>query len=189
MKNRCHFLLDAQKGYDALKIRYRIRYNNNVIGLGVGYRAEPAKWSKETERCIKGTTHGKDKIPASEINKALQQTEYAVSITFNYFDSIDVIPTPEEFKSKYYEIIGKELIPNQDSINFWKLWDEYIKTESVLRSWSDRHLKNHNTAKRHIEKYDRIPQISKMDRKWGTGLIYFMSNTLWLKKRNNRQNT
>ena len=70
IRRRCHFLLDTQKGWKALKIRYRIRYGGGyVTSVFIGHRAEPDKWSRDTERCLKNTTHGDDRVPASVIKR------------------------------------------------------------------------------------------------------------------------
>lgn len=67
IRRTCHFLLDPQKGWTALKIRYRIRYAGYVTTVAVGYRAEPSKWNTEVERCQKNTTHGDKRTPAAAL--------------------------------------------------------------------------------------------------------------------------
>ena len=67
IRRTCHFLLDPQKGWTALKIRYRIRYAGYVTTVAVGYRAEPSKWNAEVERCQKNTSHGDKRTPAAGV--------------------------------------------------------------------------------------------------------------------------
>ena len=141
IRRRCHFALDTQKGWKALKIRYRIRYGGGyVTSIFIGYRAEPDKWSRESERCLKNTTHGDDRTPASEINRALQLTEEAVESAFRYYEEEERLPTPDELKDKYAEIIGRALGLSSPRANksgaILSGWDEYIRTESVRRGWS-----------------------------------------------------
>ena len=97
IRRTCHFLLDKQKGWKALQIRYRIRYGGGYItSVYVGYRVDPDKWSTEAERCLKNTTHGDRRTPAAMINRALQYTEEAIESAFSYFEEIEYLPTPEE---------------------------------------------------------------------------------------------
>lgn len=88
IRRTCHFLLNKQKGWKALQVRYRIRYGGGsgyITSVYVGYRVEPDKWSAESERCMKNTTHGDRRTPAAMINRALQYTEEAIERAFNYF--------------------------------------------------------------------------------------------------------
>ena len=50
------------------KLRMRIRYQSSVVNFNVGYRVELSKWSVDTQRCKSGTTHGKNKNTAYDIN-------------------------------------------------------------------------------------------------------------------------
>ncbi|MDH6314115.1 hypothetical protein M2137_002909 [Parabacteroides sp. PFB2-10] len=50
------------------KVRLRIRYESGKIDFNVGYRADLKKWNNDAQRCKAGTTHGKKKVSASEIN-------------------------------------------------------------------------------------------------------------------------
>ena len=141
IRRRCHFALDTQKGWKALKIRYRIRYGGGyVTSIFIGYRAEPDKWGRESERCLKNTTHGADRTPASEINRALQLTEEAVESAFRYYEEEEYLPTPDELKGKYTELIGRTLglsVPSSASAGaMLSGWEEYIRIQSVNRSWT-----------------------------------------------------
>ena len=159
IRRTCHFLLDKQKGWKALQIRYRIRYGGGsgyITSVYVGYRVEPEKWSVESERCMKNTTHGDRRTPAAMINRALQYTEAAVESAFNYFEKEERLPTPEELKSKYNEYLGEAMgttkeapakASPEDKRKLVSLIDLFVEAESGRRSWSERHLANIRTAR------------------------------------------
>nr|DAR85726.1 MAG TPA: Integrase [Caudoviricetes sp.] len=185
IRRRCHFLLDTQKGWKALKIRYRIRYGGGyVTSVFIGHRAEPDKWSRETERCLKNTTHGDDRIPASVINRDLQATEEAVGSAFSYFEEQEYLPTPEELKAKYAEIIGSSLglkiqKPTTDIAKSDRLldqWDRFVEVESIRRSWGERQLANLRTTRMHIERYDNKATFSSLSSEWVGGLVHYLTN-------------
>lgn len=153
IRRRCHFALDTQKGWKALKIRYRIRYGGGyVTSIFIGYRAEPDKWSRESERCLKNTTHGADRTPASEINRALQLTEEAVESAFRYYEEEEYLPTPDELKGKYTELIGRTLglsVPSSASAGaMLSGWEEYIRIQSVNRSWTKGYIDSKQSSYR-----------------------------------------
>lgn len=153
IRRTCHFLLDTQKGWDSLKIRYRIRYGGYVTSIFVGHRAEPKKWSTETERCLKGSTHGEDKISASVINRALQATEEAVESAFAYYEELEQLPTPDQLKDKYKELVGDRIgrrrpasSKSSKSPLLMDYWGEYIALVSASHGWTRGYIRASNYA-------------------------------------------
>jgi len=140
IRRRCHFALDTQGGGRGGENPTPTRGGGvYVTSIFIGYRAEPDKWSRESERCLKNTTHGADRTPASEINRALHLTEEAVESAFRYYEE-EQLPTPDELKNKYTEIVGQALGLSSSRASkseaILSSWDEYIRTESIRRGWS-----------------------------------------------------
>ena len=83
-------------------LRLRIRWESeNSITLSTGYHVDrnskgKTKW--DGQRCKHNTFHGKNKIPASTINKALEEFEERINQVFYHYESLDKIPTPTDFK-------------------------------------------------------------------------------------------
>ena len=75
MKYHAQFLLDKEKDNPTAKLRYRIKWSGIIVAFNIGYRIEIEieieKWSKDTQRCKINTSHGKKKIPASIINRKI----------------------------------------------------------------------------------------------------------------------
>lgn len=180
IRRTCHFLLDPQKGWTALKIRYRIRYAGYVTTVAVGYRAEPSKWNAEVERCQKNTTHGDKRTPAVVINRAIQYVEESMERTFAFFEGEEYLPTPEELKAKYTEFLnsalGVEVRPAvkpvaKDKFTLVAMLDAFLASESVRRSWSDNHQANVRTARMHVTEYAKKDTLDSIDSEWVAGLI------------------
>ncbi|MDF1561390.1 MAG: site-specific integrase, partial [Bacteroidales bacterium] len=128
IKRHSQFLLDKEKEKPDAKLRYRIRWNGNTVAFNVGYRVAIDKWSLETQRCKNGTSHGKAKISASDINKAIQSMEDAVTAVFYDFESTNRIPTADQLRSAYNVSIGKEKSQEEkNSISF-------VANRFILRS-------------------------------------------------------
>lgn len=192
IKRTCHFLLDSQKGWDAYKIRYRIRYGGGyVTSIFIGHRAEPSKWSREIERCLKNTTHGEERTPAAAINRSIQLAEDSLAIAFSYYEDLEYLPTPDELKAKYTEILSSRLGIELESSNagslqdhssrILDLWDAYVATDSVRRGWSDRHLANLRTARMHLEKYKAGATLDDIGERWVIDLVSYLSRKRGLK--------
>ena len=75
VKYHAQFLLDKEKDNPTAKIRFRIKWDKNIVAFNIGYRAEIDKWSIETQRCKTNTAHGEKKVAASLINKKIKQYE------------------------------------------------------------------------------------------------------------------
>jgi len=173
-------LLDPQKGWTALKIRYRIRYAGYVTTVAVGYRAEPSKWNAEVERCQKNTSHGDKRTPAAVINRAIQYVEESMERTFAFFEGEEYLPTPEELKAKYTgflnSALGVEVQPAvklhpEDAHTIVAVVDAFVASESIRRSWSNNHQANIRTARMHIADYAKNDELDKIDSEWVAGLI------------------
>ena len=192
IRRRCHFLLDAQMGCPALKCRSRIRHGGGyVTGIFIGHRAEPSKWSKEMERCLKNTTQGDQRTPASVINRDLQIAEECLESAFAFFEEQECLPKPEELKAKFSELVGDKLgmtirpkgaegnVKSGDRL--LDLWDGYVENDRIRQGWSERHLANIRTVRMHINKYQPRTRLDDIDEKWIVGLVTFLSKSRGLK--------
>ncbi|WP_455515724.1 tyrosine-type recombinase/integrase [Porphyromonas sp.] len=180
IRRTCHFLLDPQKGWTALKIRYRIRYAGYVTTVAVGYRADPSKWNAEVERCQKNTSHGDRRTPAAVINRAIQYVEESMERTFAFFEGEEYLPTPEELKAKYTEFLNSALgvevrqsskLPTNEVHTIVAVLDSFVASESVRRSWSNNHQANIRTARMHIAEYAKKDTLESINSEWVAGLI------------------
>ena len=48
-KYHCQFLLDKEKNKLDARIRYRIKWQGNIIAFNIGYRVDIDKWSEDTQ--------------------------------------------------------------------------------------------------------------------------------------------
>ena len=110
------------------KLRLRIRFAPGKVDFNVGYRVDLSKWSTETQRCKAGTTHGKKKIAASEINKEIQRLETLADNVFKSFEVAEHIPTIEEYRDAFNEANGKLTIgESQSKVSFFDSFDNFVK--------------------------------------------------------------
>ena len=132
IKYHAQFLLDKEKGKTDAKLRYRIKWNGNIVAFNVGYRIDIEKWSTETQRCKANTTHGKNKISASVINKKIQQFETACETIFKKFEIEKNIPNSNNFRDYFnVEIGNKPLEKIKSKETFFEVYDLFVKEESI----------------------------------------------------------
>lgn len=166
----------AKTGYkpDA-KLRIRIRWAGFVLNFNVGYRVELSKWNTDTQRCISGTTHGKTKAPAKEINSEIQKIEDVIDSIFTAFELKNKIPTLDEFRDEYHKQTnsGKAKALTGEK-TFFMLFDEFVSKESQANNWKYATLQKFSTVKSHLKEYDNKLSFDKLTKDGLNDYIYFL---------------
>lgn len=163
IRHTCQFIIDKEAGKPDGKLRFRIKWNHNrdIVAFSPGFRIEPAKWSLETQRCKTNSTHGKKKIPASEINRELARYEDAAENVFRHFDSQGREPSKDEFRAAFLEAIGKK--KEDERMSVIAALDEFIKEQSVSNSWTSGTKKKLGTVKNHLLSFDPDLDFHRLD--------------------------
>lgn len=143
---------DKPEGY----IRLRIRYDEKKIDFNVGYRVAPEKWNKNDQLCKRGTTHGKDKTPASEINREIGRLTDITDETFKLFEVKGFIPSTTEFREVFNEKCGK--VTKAAPTDFFQIFDEFIRSNTHDRQWTVSTIEKFTFLKKHIK--DHNPEVN-----------------------------
>ena len=152
-KYHCQFLLDKEKNKPDARVRYRIKWQGNIIAFNIGYRVDIDKWSEDTQRCKANTTHGKKKVPANIINRKLQQFEQACEDAIKYFEVQNVIPTKEEFQFVFNSNVGREKKVVLEK-SFFQYYDDFIAEEGTFNQWTAGTKKKLHVIKKHLFNFD-----------------------------------
>jgi hypothetical protein len=152
----CQFLLDKEADKPDAKLRYRIKWNRrrNIVAFNLGYRVDIAKWSRETQRCINNTTHGKKKIAARIINKEIEHFEKIAEETFEYFQQCGREPSTEDFRQQFNQRIGKTNAGKINANSFFDIFDKYLEQTSALHTWERRTFENYHALKTHLQNFN-----------------------------------
>lgn len=116
-------------------LRLRIRWNGNTYNMSVGYKIDKTdskgrpKW--DGYRCKTSTFHGPDKIPASIINKALENLEERIDNAFYSFEIDDKIPSVDELKGILSLNDKKKILLSIESA-----YDKFIIEKEKYSQWS-----------------------------------------------------
>ena len=133
------------------KLRLRVRFDKKIVAFNVGYRVVIAKWLTEAQRCKSGTTHGKKKVSASEINAEIQRLETLAESVFKSFEVMNYLPTELEFRDAFNEANGKangkEPEPEQ---TFFSIFDEFTRTMGWQNGWTPGTFTKFATIRKHL---------------------------------------
>lgn len=128
-------------------LQMRVRWATNTLTMNVGYLVTLDKWDRELQLCKNNTSHGKKKILATEINKAIRRHKVAVSEASCAFLPT-YAPTVSELRSGILTALGKEdkaAISKME--NVVPVITQFIIKESMLNSWSQNTEKKFRTLK------------------------------------------
>lgn len=142
-------------------LRLRISWNHGLrYEMSVGYHIDKTdvkgkpKWNGE--RCSPNSTHGKEKISASIINKALDKIEDRIDKAFLEFEMLDKVPTVQELK---LELSSHD----KKSKDFFEAYDEFLKEGVAIRFWSESTKKKLKAKKNLLLQFDKNLTFDAID--------------------------
>lgn len=176
VKYRAQFLLDKEKDSFSAKLRYRIKWGKNIVAFGLGYRIDIDKWSLESQRCKNNTTHGKNKTPASVINRTIQKYEDAFLKIKNRSESEEIDLAPEEFRNLFNIEIGKEVSTKTKSSSFFEIYDIFIFDEAQNNQWNKRTIQKMQTQKKVLYEFDFEMRFEKFNEEYISSYQKFLED-------------
>ena len=179
-KYHCQFLLDKEKNKLDARIRYRIKWQGNIIAFNIGYRVDIDKWSEDTQRCKANTTHGKKKVPANIINRKLQQFEQACEDTIKYFEVQNMVPTKEQFQATFNAHLGREKKVVLEK-NFFQYYDDFMEEEGAFNQWTEATKTKLKVIKNHLFNFDPELAFEKLTEEKLVEYLNYLQQELKLK--------
>lgn len=176
VKYRAQFLLDKEKDSFSAKLRYRIKWGKNIVAFGLGYRIDIDKWSLESQRCKNNTSHGKNKTPASVINRTIQKYEDAFLKIKNRSESEAIDLAPEEFRNLFNIEIGKEVSTKTKSSSFFEIYDIFIFDEAQNNQWNKRTIQKMQTQKKVLYEFDFEMRFEKFNEEYISSYQKFLED-------------
>ena len=173
IKRHCQFSVDKEKGKEDGRLRYRIKWNGEIIAFNVGYRVYLNKWSKETQRCKANTTHGRDRTSAYEINRAIQTMEDDIASIFYKYEINNTTPSKENIKEDY-NLIAREVNLKDNITTLVDLFQVFIEDQSKANHWSESTIKKMNTMLKHLTRYQPNINLGEIDETYLQGFIDYL---------------
>lgn len=82
IKRNMLFFVAKEKDKEDGRLKCKIRWDRKIVEFNLGYRVDLDKWIKDAQSCKSNTAHGIDKVPASEINRAIGVMQDDISDIF-----------------------------------------------------------------------------------------------------------
>lgn len=158
IKRNCIFLLDKEKNKSDAKLRYRIRWGENIVAFNVGHRVDIDKWIADAQRCKNNTTHGVKKTHSSIINRDIQKYQDICDTVFFYFEQQNIYPSSDDFKNEFNQRLGKKVKPERTIFEYHA---EFMTEQGHESQWSDSTYKEHRTIQRRLK--DFAPKLEFED--------------------------
>lgn len=188
IKRNLLFFIDKEgnlkKGYKPDgKLRLRIRFASGKVDFNVGYRVDIEKWSTETQRCKSGTTHGKKKISALEINNEVQRLEVLADTTFKTFERNNYFPTIQEYRSAFNKAnkgdVEIDLLnePKEAKKSFMDVFDEFVEESGTQNDWTSSTYEKFSAVKAHLISFDPNLTFESLDESKLTKYINYFRDT------------
>lgn len=167
------------------KLRLRIRYAMGKVDFNVGYRVAIDKWNIDTQRCNASTTHGKKKVPATEINKEIQRLYNLADDVFRAFEVKEHIPTLIEYRDAFNEANGKETTEEiVNKISFFYVFDLFVKECGIQNNWTEATYEKFAAVKNHLSGFDANLTFEALDEMRLTDFVNYLRE-----KKNMRNST
>lgn len=151
MKYSILFCTDAIPNSDECRLRCRVTWNGKSCSFNTGDKVERSKWNPDTQRCLRGSYHGKYKVSYSIINNHLQSIENAIVDLFNSVDC----PTKDQIRTS----VGKDK-PEKDRTLLVDVFEDFIKSDGKKRQWSNSSVRIYNSVLLHISNVLKKKSIS-----------------------------
>lgn len=166
IKHNISFFLNKQKGKPYAPLRCRIRWGKNSTSVNIGFSVTVDYWDQATQQCARRSTHGKNDVPATIINRAIADAEELIHSIFAEFEAQEIVPTEEELKHTIDVRTGKILCDN----TIFPYYDEFLAHGSTWRVGT---LKKLRTIKRHLQEFSPSLRFEDFDRGMADRLIAF----------------
>lgn len=174
IKRHCQFVLNKKNKDDEFAyIRYRVKWAGNTLAFSVGYSVTPEKWSVETQRCKVNSSHGSKRVPASIINRAINEMEEAMQAAFAYFEAQDKIPNKNDLRDEFLKRAGADIKTKSD-LTFFEVFDRFYSSQSVEQLWEKGTKQKIKQLRETLYQFDRHIAFSALDKSKLTDFVVFL---------------
>jgi integrase len=181
IKRLLNFIPEREPNKDTAKVRFRVKWDNSkkIVSFGIGIRVEPEKWSNETQRCKNNTTHGKDRIQSSIINKELQRIHDIAEDVFAYYENKETIPTIKDYKDAFNNrnVKAKNKHISHTDKSFFEIYEDYIQQKRIINSWSNGRVAHFESLKKHILNYSPRVTFSDINEDYFIGFTKYLQSS------------
>lgn len=153
-------------------LRLRISWAGNRIDYAPGIAVDLSKWLPDAMRVKPNSTHTKDKVPATYINRVLQQHEDAIERLFASYEIDGITPTPEKLRQDLDLELGKSTEVTETFMAVAKAMGNDVGRS---RQWSTSGYDKLTALIKKVEGYSAGTTISQITEEWLSGWVTYLS--------------
>lgn len=151
VKRIIKFILHKRKASDttALAIRMRVTLKGErPLDFPLGRKVDLDKWDVETERVVAGA------IDATEINRTIEEYKSQINEVFARYELLEKrIPTTQEVKDLFNDMIGKSPLQESEKLDFWGIFDSFTQQVGRKNQWTDSTFQKFRTLRHHLKSF------------------------------------
>lgn len=143
--HRINWIARKSTASGMLRLALRVRWysSKSECTFAFSVQVEEAKYSKETSRVKNGTTHGKDRISAIQINRAMERYEAYIEQIFSTHDEL----SEEKCRNEFLVLTQKR--PSSPG-RLADIYETYASECAIRNSWTKEMRFKVQTAKKHL---------------------------------------
>lgn len=166
-------------------IRLRINYNNNRVDVQTGYRIDISKWNSSKEK-VKNGAFNKRGQSSSDINSGILNLKTTIEDFFKHCEVEEKIPTPAEIRNivKVFKAKGAISLIDNPELDFYKIFDQFVKINKKLNDWSNATISKFSTVKNHLNDFNSKLSFTDFDQEGLSDYLIFLRT-----KKNMRNST
>lgn len=153
-------------------LRLRISWAGNRIDYAPGIAVDLSKWLPDAMRVKPNSTHTKDKVPATYINRVLQQHEDAVERLFASYEIDGITPTPEKLRQDLDLELGRSTEVTETFTAVAKAMGNDVGRS---RQWTASGYDKLSALIKKVEGYSTDTTISQITEEWLSGWVTYLS--------------
>ena len=177
IKKSIRFNLDKRKGVEEdIRIRMRVSYDGKRINIPLSSRVSLEKWNDESELVL---PKYEDKYgnTSKDINSEIEEHRSAMEKAFAKYELVEErIPTPQELKDEFNEIIGKRKKENiEEKPNVKQVVSIFLNENKDL--WTSGTYRRMKSTLNHLVKFDDALEFSEINESLLDRYVSFLINT------------
>lgn len=191
IKRKIRFVLEKRKRKGSVitsnvPIRIRISVNGKRLDFFSGFRIDTENWDIENHRVFQNKKN-KAGQSANEINLTLNNYENDLDRFFIKCAAMEVDPSADAIKEEIESIKAKNGFAKESATeiehtnNFYDVFDEFIKTSSRLKSWTDGTVTKFTALKGHLYEYKKDLAFTDLTDQGLSDILHFFVHQIKLK--------
>ena len=169
---RCRITPGRKHKDGSALLRLRISWAGNRIDYAPGIAVDLSKWLPDAMRVKPNSTHTKDKVPATYINRVLQQHEDAVERLFASYEIDGITPTHEKLRQDLDLELGKSTEVTETFTAVAKAMGNDVGRS---RQWTASGYDKLQALIKKVEGYSADTTISQITEEWLSGWVTYLS--------------